>query len=331
MIGGFEEPTEGRILLGDERRRRPAALQARRQHRLPELRALPAYERSPTTSRSGSSDGGSPKGEIQGPGRGRSSSSSGSAQYGKPEAAAALRRPAAARRARAGAREPSARPAARRAARRARPQAPQADAARAEANSERDRHHVRSRHARPGGGDDDGGHDRGHEPRPDRAARPTAGALRAAGDGLRRRLPRSLEPPARHGGGLGRGPAGRRHVRPRGRGRPLRCGVAPACGRRRSRSAPGEGRTSSRGRCPRPRTSASPREVVVETPLGDVHVFAQNIDSGRDVPAPRTQVTLTWRPDSTFVVDRDDTAESKEGCMNPRMTRNQLSGAAPPD
>jgi spermidine/putrescine transport system ATP-binding protein len=54
-------------------------------------------------------------------------------------------------------------------------------------------------------------------------------------------------------------------------------------------------------------------EVVVETPLGVVHVFAQNIDSGRGIPAPRTQVTLTWSPDSTFVVDRDDSADSKEG------------------
>ena len=54
-------------------------------------------------------------------------------------------------------------------------------------------------------------------------------------------------------------------------------------------------------------------EMVVETPLGVVHVFAQNIDSGRDIPAPRTQVTLTWSPDSTFVVDRDDSADSKEG------------------
>ena len=32
-------------------------------------------------------------------------------------------------------------------------------------------HHVRPRHARPGRGDDDGGHDRGHERRADRAAR----------------------------------------------------------------------------------------------------------------------------------------------------------------
>ena len=41
MIGGFEEPTEGTIYLGEERSRQ-AALQARRQHRLPVVRALPA-------------------------------------------------------------------------------------------------------------------------------------------------------------------------------------------------------------------------------------------------------------------------------------------------
>ena len=42
MIGGFEEPTEGTIYLGDTRGDRPAAVQARRQHGLPVLRALPA-------------------------------------------------------------------------------------------------------------------------------------------------------------------------------------------------------------------------------------------------------------------------------------------------
>ena len=42
MIGGFEEPDDGRDLPRRARRRRPAAVQARRQHGLPELRALPA-------------------------------------------------------------------------------------------------------------------------------------------------------------------------------------------------------------------------------------------------------------------------------------------------
>ncbi len=38
-------------------------------------------------------------------------------------------------------------------------------------------HDVRARHARPGGGDDDGRHDRGDEPRADRAARDAATEL----------------------------------------------------------------------------------------------------------------------------------------------------------
>ena len=42
MIGGFEDPSAGAIYLGDTRRRRATAVQAGREHRLPELRALPA-------------------------------------------------------------------------------------------------------------------------------------------------------------------------------------------------------------------------------------------------------------------------------------------------
>ena len=45
---------------------------------------------------------------------------------------------------------------------------------------QRGRDHVRPRHARPGGGDDDGRPDRGHARRPDRAARHAERALRAA-------------------------------------------------------------------------------------------------------------------------------------------------------
>jgi spermidine/putrescine transport system ATP-binding protein len=53
-------------------------------------------------------------------------------------------------------------------------------------------------------------------------------------------------------------------------------------------------------------------EVLVDTRLGTVHVFAQNIDSRGSIPAPRSEVTLSWSPDATFVVDRDDSAEGKE-------------------
>jgi spermidine/putrescine transport system ATP-binding protein len=44
-------------------------------------------------------------------------------------------------------------------------------------------------------------------------------------------------------------------------------------------------------------------QVVVQTAAGVVHVFAQNIDSGARVPPPGSQVTLSWSPDATFVVD----------------------------
>jgi spermidine/putrescine transport system ATP-binding protein len=43
-------------------------------------------------------------------------------------------------------------------------------------------------------------------------------------------------------------------------------------------------------------------QVVVHTAAGTVHVFAQNIDSGGRVPAPGTNVILSWAPESTFVV-----------------------------
>ena len=90
--------------------------------------------------------------------------------YGKRRPAAALGRPAAAGRAGPCADQPAAGAAARRAARRARPQAPPADADRAQAHPDRGRHHLRPRHPRPGGGHDDGRHHRGDEPGRDRAA-----------------------------------------------------------------------------------------------------------------------------------------------------------------
>ena len=45
-------------------------------------------------------------------------------------------------------------------------------------------------------------------------------------------------------------------------------------------------------------------QVVVETKAGTVHVFAQNIDAGARVPPPGSNVTLSWSPDSTFVVEQ---------------------------
>ncbi len=53
-------------------------------------------------------------------------------------------------------------------------------------------------------------------------------------------------------------------------------------------------------------------QVVVRTAVGVVHVFAQNMDAGGRVPAPGTTVVLSWAPESTFVVDHDDSALEEE-------------------
>ncbi len=53
-------------------------------------------------------------------------------------------------------------------------------------------------------------------------------------------------------------------------------------------------------------------QVVVRTAVGIVHVFAQNLDSGGRVPAPGSNVILSWAPESTFVVDREDSTTEEE-------------------
>jgi spermidine/putrescine transport system ATP-binding protein len=50
-------------------------------------------------------------------------------------------------------------------------------------------------------------------------------------------------------------------------------------------------------------------QLVVDTTAGRVHVFAQNIDSGGRIPAPGSNVTLSWSPESTFLVDREEASE----------------------
>jgi spermidine/putrescine transport system ATP-binding protein len=52
-------------------------------------------------------------------------------------------------------------------------------------------------------------------------------------------------------------------------------------------------------------------QVVVRTSAGIVHVFAQNIDAGGRVPPPGSNVMLSWSPDSTFVVDRGEEEETE--------------------
>jgi spermidine/putrescine transport system ATP-binding protein len=47
-------------------------------------------------------------------------------------------------------------------------------------------------------------------------------------------------------------------------------------------------------------------QIVVRTEAGIVHVFAQNIDTGAGIPAPGSAVTLSWSPEATFVVAPDE-------------------------
>ena len=45
-------------------------------------------------------------------------------------------------------------------------------------------------------------------------------------------------------------------------------------------------------------------EIVVDTPAGDITVFHQNSETGGFIPAVGSHVTVTWAAASTFVVDR---------------------------
>ena len=44
-------------------------------------------------------------------------------------------------------------------------------------------------------------------------------------------------------------------------------------------------------------------EVVVATRVGELTVFHQNVEAGVLAPAPGSDVTLSWTPDATFVID----------------------------
>ena len=47
-------------------------------------------------------------------------------------------------------------------------------------------------------------------------------------------------------------------------------------------------------------------EVVVATPVGEMTVFHQNVEAGGGAPAPGSHVTLSWESEATFVVDRGE-------------------------
>ena len=150
LIGGFERPDAGRILLGGDGRDVAAAVRARRQHGVPGLRALPAHD-------------GRGERRVRPEGQGRSAAAGGARGRGgarpraavgarRAQAGAALRRPAPARGARARARQRPAGAAPRRAARRPRPEAAPGDAGLPQGAAAGSRQDLRLRHARPGGG-----------------------------------------------------------------------------------------------------------------------------------------------------------------------------------
>jgi spermidine/putrescine transport system ATP-binding protein len=47
-------------------------------------------------------------------------------------------------------------------------------------------------------------------------------------------------------------------------------------------------------------------EVVVATRVGELTVFHQNVEAGGLAPQPGSDVTLSWAPDATFVIDRGE-------------------------
>ena len=193
----------------------------------------------------------------------------------------ALRRPAPARRARARDRQPPEGAAARRAARRARPQAAPGDAGRAQAHPGRRRHHLRLRHARPGGGADDERPPRRLQRGPDRAGRPARRGLRAPRQHVRGRLRRRLEPARARRPPLHDPPREDRRSTPPGRASTSRRaasatsptpGWSPATSSTSTRAAScrWSARTSRR---PRP-TRSSRRAGEVRVGWRDEHTFA---------------------------------------------------------
>ena len=180
----------------------------------------------------------------------------------------ALRRPAPARRACAGARQPAARAAARRAAGRARPEAAPAAAGRAEADPAGGRDHVHLRHPRPGRGALDERPDRGHGQRPRAPGRLAATRSTTSRDsdfvagfvGVSNLLELEVESVEDGVATLRLGPAGRRAAR---------AATDPACARadsaivtiRPERIAIAEGSDAERGRG-LPRVGNRPREPL---------------------------------------------------------------------
>ena len=239
------------------------AVQATGQHRVPELRAVPAprhhreHRVRPQAAR---------RLRHRAAGR-RDAGAGGAGAAGPQEAGPAVRRPAAARGAGPRADQPARGAAARRAARCPRPQAAPLHAARAQAHPDRGRHHLRARHARPGGGHDDGRHHRGDERRRDRADGCAQRPVREPAHDVRRQLPRPVQPD--RGGHPGsRERSGRR------------CGCRERTPRSRAtartRTPAPAGSASGRRRCSSPRPASPSTRRATSSPAATSRTSASS-------------------------------------------------------
>jgi len=98
------------------------------------------------------------------------------------------------------------------------------------------------------------------------------------------------------------------HAQVNGRTGPVAAGVRPE----KITLGAGGGPNELEGRIAETAYIGVATQVVVDTPAGTVHVFAQNIDSGGRVPPPGSTVTLSWSPEATFVVAREETTGEEE-------------------
>ena len=117
--------------------------------------------------------------------------------------------------------------------------------------------------------------------------------------------------------GAGRDPARRRDARARARRRARPGKVAAGVRPEKITIGAGGGANELPGTVSETAYIGVATQVVVRTAAGTVQVFAQNIDAGGRVPAPGTNVVLSWAPESTFVVDREGAASGGGGRHEP--------------
>ena len=151
---------------------------------------------------------------------------------------------------------------------------------------------------------------------------PPQGLYERPGDRVRSGLPGRVEPPCRDRRGRGRDPARRRDSRPR----------ATSTGARAGRGGCEAGEDHDRGRWRRERASGHGRRDRVHRRRdtgrrtnGGGHRARVRTEHrlGRARARSGPTVVLSWAPESTFVVDRD-ASTNRGGDDEPRLTRQEL-------